>query len=211
MDDVQSAVLRAFHVEFDRLGRLSRPAGGRCANASAPDLQFDVNYTFSKSHGPGIEPGKRRLLLRNHHQHLELRGAKAPFRTTTPRIRLTPTRFINFRSDAGRGYGNDMNKILDAFVGGWQVSTIYRQTSGLPFSASDGSRWATNWEVHSGVVAAWELPTIVDTGRPPASPGPICGRIRRRRSPHSGKRSRVRRQPQQFSRRRTVQYRQRRF
>ena len=40
-----------------------------------------------------------------------------------------------------------MNKALDAIVGGWEVSTTWRQTSGLPFSVSNGSRWATNWEL----------------------------------------------------------------
>jgi hypothetical protein len=34
-------------------------------------------------------------------------------------------------------------------VGGWSLGATYRQTSALPFSISDGSRWATNWELSS--------------------------------------------------------------
>jgi hypothetical protein len=37
-------------------------------------------------------------------------------------------------------------------VGGWQISATYRQTSGLPFSVSDGTRWATNWQLSSFAV-----------------------------------------------------------
>jgi hypothetical protein len=46
-----------------------------------------------------------------------------------------------------RRFGAHMNRALDAFVGGWEVSGTWRQSSGLPFSASNGSRWATNWEL----------------------------------------------------------------
>ena len=34
----------------------------------------------------------------------------------------------------GRKFGTSMNKILDAFVGGWELSGTYRQTTGLPYS-----------------------------------------------------------------------------
>ncbi len=47
----------------------------------------------------------------------------------------------------GRKFGTSMNKILDAFVGGWQVSGTYRQTSGLPYTVGNGSRWPTDWDV----------------------------------------------------------------
>jgi hypothetical protein len=47
----------------------------------------------------------------------------------------------------GRQFGSSMNRALDAIVGGWEISGTWRQTSGLPFSVSNGSRWATNWEL----------------------------------------------------------------
>jgi hypothetical protein len=49
----------------------------------------------------------------------------------------------------GKAFGSGMNKILDAFVGGWELSGTWRQTSGLPYSVSDGSRWGTNWQLSS--------------------------------------------------------------
>ena len=66
----------------------------------------------------------------------------------------------------GRGhhFGTSMNKILDAFVGGWQLSGTVRVTSGLPFSVSDGSRWSTNWELSSDATPSGQpIPTIVST------------------------------------------------
>jgi hypothetical protein len=50
----------------------------------------------------------------------------------------------------GRRFGGQMNKIVDAFIGGWELTGTFRDTSAFPFSVSDGSRWATNWEISSG-------------------------------------------------------------
>jgi hypothetical protein len=47
----------------------------------------------------------------------------------------------------GKQFGSHMNRVLDAFVGGWEVTGTWRQSSGLPFSVGDGSRWPTNWEL----------------------------------------------------------------
>ncbi len=47
-----------------------------------------------------------------------------------------------------------MNKILDAFIGGWEITGTFRDTSAFPFAVSDGSRWATNWKSSSGATPA---------------------------------------------------------
>ena len=65
-----------------------------------------------------------------------------------------------------------MNRVLDAFVGGWQIAGTYRQTSGLPFSISDGSRWATNWELSSFAVPNGQpVPATVSSHNTPAAGG----------------------------------------
>jgi len=53
----------------------------------------------------------------------------------------------------GRHFGNGMHQGLDALIGGWQLSGIYRFNSGLPETTSpyDDSRWATNWNVQADV------------------------------------------------------------
>jgi Carboxypeptidase regulatory-like domain len=44
-----------------------------------------------------------------------------------------------------RFLGND-NKIVDAFLGGWQVSGLYTITSGLPRSVLNTGSWSINWD-----------------------------------------------------------------
>jgi hypothetical protein len=65
----------------------------------------------------------------------------------------------------GKKFGNNMNRVLDAFIGGWQISGTYRQTSGLPFSMGNGQRWPTNWEVSDIATPNGQpIPKVVSTG-----------------------------------------------
>ena len=53
----------------------------------------------------------------------------------------------------GRRYFSGVNRLANAFVGGWQMSGIFRWNSGLPmFSPYDDARWATNWNAQSSGV-----------------------------------------------------------
>lgn len=52
----------------------------------------------------------------------------------------------------GRALVNTDNKALNAVVGGWQLSGIYRWNTGLPTgSPFDDARWATNWNDQANV------------------------------------------------------------
>ena len=53
----------------------------------------------------------------------------------------------------GRTFFGGANKLADFFIGGWQLSGIFRWNSGAPiFSPYDDARWATNWNVQSSGV-----------------------------------------------------------
>jgi hypothetical protein len=52
-----------------------------------------------------------------------------------------------------------MNRWLDALVGGWTVSGVWRWTSGYPFSISSGFGWATNFDEQSLAVLKGKRPT----------------------------------------------------
>jgi hypothetical protein len=53
----------------------------------------------------------------------------------------------------GRKFFGNVGKLADAFLGGWQLSGIFRWNSGLPISAPyDDARWATNWNAQSSTV-----------------------------------------------------------
>ncbi len=46
-----------------------------------------------------------------------------------------------------RRFGPSANRILDALIGGWQLTGLLRWTSGFPISVSDGDNWPTNWDI----------------------------------------------------------------
>ncbi|HBE82296.1 MAG TPA: TonB-dependent receptor [Pyrinomonadaceae bacterium] len=68
----------------------------------------------------------------------------------------------------GRTFFSGMNKVADAFLGGWQLSTIYRWNTGYPNGFFvDVAGWPTNWNVRSAVVQLRQLvPTPTRLGGP---------------------------------------------
>ncbi len=111
-------------------------------------LQFDVNYTWSKSIDLGSSQegaGSYSGFITNTWDPSQMRAVSSY--DTTQQVNV----FGVYGIPVGRGlkFGGNMNKIADALVGGWQVTGNYRATSGLPFTVSDGSRWATDWNISS--------------------------------------------------------------
>jgi hypothetical protein len=110
-------------------------------------VQFDFNYTLSKS----IDIGSRAESSGNFSGDFMINSWNASQLRSVSRYDALHqvNGFLVWELPFGRGrrFGHSMNRVLDAVVGGWQISGTYRQTSGLPFSISDGSRWATNWQL----------------------------------------------------------------
>lgn len=116
-------------------------------------LSWDFNYTLSKS-----------IDLASGNQNFGQFGGAFVLNPIRPRDNRAFSAFdarhiINFNSfweiPVGRGkkFFGDMNKVADAFLGGWQLTTIFRYNSGFPIDAPfDGRRWATNWNVQSNGV-----------------------------------------------------------
>lgn len=127
-------------------------------------LLFDLNYTWSKSIdlGSNVESGGSFSgFIQNTWNPSQERGVS----------NYDTTHYVNalmvYQLPVGRGrrFGGNMNRALDAFVGGWQISATYRQSSGLPFSVGNGQRWPTNWEVSDlATPNGVPLPSITNTG-----------------------------------------------
>jgi len=47
----------------------------------------------------------------------------------------------------GKAFGSNSHGALEAIIGGWQLSGLYRQTSGLPLNVFGGFNWPTNWQL----------------------------------------------------------------
>lgn len=113
-------------------------------------IQFDVNYTLSKcidlgstreSDGPNGPQGSGLGLIQNPWNPGQERAV------CDYDVRNLVSAFMVAELPFGRGrlVGGTVNKFWNAVIGGWQVSTIWRQSSGLPIGVSNGGYWPTNW------------------------------------------------------------------
>ena len=113
-------------------------------------LTYDINYTLSKSmdNASGLQTGGSY-------------GSQFILNSLRPDDNYAPSDFdtrhvvnANFIFQApigkGRKFFSNLNSIADVFLGGWQMTGVYRWNSGLPLSgAFDAAQWATNWNVQS--------------------------------------------------------------
>lgn len=65
----------------------------------------------------------------------------------------------------GRLLLGNSGRLADSLLGGWQLSSIVRFNSGLPFSTPfDDARWATNWNVQSNSTRTGPVETCPERG-----------------------------------------------
>ncbi|MBI3681470.1 MAG: hypothetical protein HY235_13885 [Acidobacteria bacterium] len=43
--------------------------------------------------------------------------------------------------------GGGVNRLADTFIGGWQISGVWTQSTELPVSVGNGRNWPTNWNI----------------------------------------------------------------
>ena len=125
---------------------------------SSHGLQADVSYTYSRSIDMGSDAERTSEFATNTALNASsiintwrpyLNRGVSDFNTT----HLVTTNFV-YQLPVGRGmaFAGGANRIVDEFIGGWQLSGILRATSGLPFSLFEPG-WTTDWQQESyGVV-----------------------------------------------------------
>jgi len=120
------------------------------------DLQFDFNYTLSKSIdiGSGNEGGSFGSGFVTNTWDTSIQRAVSNYDS----LHILNVYGV-WRLPVGRGtkFGRQMNKFLDAAVGGWQLSGILRMNSATPQGSGTGSVWPTNWQL-SGPGTATGIP-----------------------------------------------------
>jgi hypothetical protein len=134
-------------------------------------LTWDFNYTFSKSidDASGLQTSgvygsafiTNALLQRDNRAISD----------------FDVTHIANFNSiwelpvGRGRRFLTGVNKWVDGFIGGWQLTSIFRYNSGLPTSAPvDVGGWPTNWNVRSWATAIKPVETSPTRGGGTTSP-----------------------------------------
>lgn len=125
-------------------------------------LQFDFNYTLSKSIDLSSDAG--RIVpwgglggqIINAWDYKQLRAVSdfdARHQINANWIWLLPF-------GRGRAWGNRAHGLTQALIGGWQLSGLFRITSGFPVSIFDGYEFPTNWQEGGQATSLGQLPAM---------------------------------------------------
>lgn len=109
-------------------------------------LQFDFNYTWSKSidltSSAESDFGASSYAVLLNPYNTKLNKGVSDFDVTH-----SVSGFAVYQLPFGKGkmFAGNVNKIADAFIGGWQLAGLYNVTTGLPRSVGNSGSWPTNW------------------------------------------------------------------
>ena len=140
----------------------------------ANGFQFDFNYSYSKSEDYASVVERNGLF------------SGSVFNSWSPGARKSVSDFdLTHQANLnglwelpvgkGRRFLGGSGSVLDAVVGGWQMSGIYRVTSGLPTSIGNGFAFPTNWEFTGFATATKAVPHTGVTKNVPVFPGDSGG------------------------------------
>ena len=115
-------------------------------------VQFDLNYTWSKSidlssdavrvtPNSGLATGIGGIV--NTWNPNQLRGV-SDFDTTH---QFNANWVVELPIGRGKALATNAHGLLEAIIGGWQLSGIARWTSGFPVNISNGGTYPTNWQL----------------------------------------------------------------
>ena len=127
------------------------------------DITFDFNYTLSHSldDASGLQNAgnfSTASLIFNPLQP-ETNYASSDFDV---RHVINANWLVGLPFGRGKKLFHDAGSLTNGFLGGWQMTGVFRWNSGLPTGATHPfafQRWATNWQVSSGMVRVRPLTT----------------------------------------------------
>jgi hypothetical protein len=121
-------------------------------------LQLDFSYTFAKSIDMGSDTERSSELATTispsgGNSFSEILNSWKPYLNRAvsdfdTRHLITFDWVYQLPFGRGQHFAGSANRLVDAFIGGWQWSGLNRWTSGLPFSVY-APGWATNWQIES--------------------------------------------------------------
>jgi hypothetical protein len=127
-------------------------------------LTFDFNYTFSKSIDLGSAAERVSTFQGSFY------GLTAIYNPFSPGLFRSVSDFdmahqinSNWVYDLPFGrkqrWGANWSRGLDAILGGWSWSGLYKWTSGLPFGVQNGFQFPTNWDLNGYANLIGQKPT----------------------------------------------------
>jgi hypothetical protein len=111
--------------------------------------QFQVNYTYSKSIDISSDANRINDEGGLGGQVINPWNPKA-LRAVSDfdlRHQINANWIIQLPFGKGQWIGRDVNGVVNAFIGGWQLTGLARWTSGFPIGVGNGAQWPTNWEL----------------------------------------------------------------
>jgi hypothetical protein len=125
-------------------------------------VQFDFNYTYSKS--IDLESDAERVdllgagslgLIINAWRPKQLRGPS----DFDLRHQVNANWIVELPFGKGRYFGRGAHGFTEAVIGGWQLTGLARLTSGFPINAGNGAAWATNWNLSGNALQVGPVAT----------------------------------------------------
>jgi hypothetical protein len=120
-------------------------------------LEYDVNYTYSKSIDEGSDPersGVSGSLIINSFSPHQWRAVS----DFDVRHNITANYTAPFPFGKGQMFLNQ-GGLTDRLVGGFQLSGVVHYSTGFPFSAVAAGNWGTNFAFNSYMVQTGKIPT----------------------------------------------------
>ncbi len=137
------------------------------------NLQGQFNYTFSKSldeasaaerigpyegtGGTGNDLNGGGIVI-NSYDPLALRGLS----DFNAKHQINANLVYQLPFGKGQMLAGDAGPLLNALVGGWHVSGIFRWTTGFPITVDNGFTWATNWNIEGDAEPNGPAPATVN-------------------------------------------------
>jgi hypothetical protein len=59
--------------------------------------------------------------------------------------------------------GGNVSHVVDEVIGGWNVSGVFRWTSGFPITVDNGPDWATDWNIEGDAEPNGPIPTVTNS------------------------------------------------
>ena len=115
-------------------------------------IQFDVNYTFSKSIDVGSNAERVNVFDTVGGFSSQVINSWVPnqLRAVSDfdmRHQLNSNWVIDLPFGRGKTFGSGMGRVADAIFGGWGLTGLFHWSSGLPFSVFPGDGWPTNYDL----------------------------------------------------------------
>jgi hypothetical protein len=138
---------------YGTIGKSDYHGGSLSVRQRLKGLTWDLNYTFSKS----IDDASGLQTSGVYGSALILNPLRQSDNRAVSDFDLRHIINVNGIWDLpfgkGKKYFSNMNGVLDAIFGGWQMSGIYRWNTGYPAGDwFDVAGWPTNWNVRSNIV-----------------------------------------------------------